>query len=199
MNGVRCSVKIAPSPTPQTGHGPLCFDTQQALLSSAGLGSMASWCQRYDMISISAALVFYAVSLANAWKCLVVSRLCGQLRYANASFWTNLVLHIAHCAGYSLPLLRHRTRIMLHGRLVKWLVKLSFYLLWFKLCHLIGEFITNTEECRVLGLASTNSFSSSVCVCLSLYCLLFRRINVYINCKLLAQLSLASLLGRKIK
>ena len=24
-----------------------------------------------------------------AWKCLVVSRLSGQLRYANASYWTN--------------------------------------------------------------------------------------------------------------
>jgi len=35
-------------------------------------------------------------------KCLVVSRLSGQLRYANASFSTTLVLglHITHCAGY---------------------------------------------------------------------------------------------------
>ena len=33
----------------------------------------------------------------NAWKCSVVSRLRGQLRHANASFFkTNLVLHITH-------------------------------------------------------------------------------------------------------
>ena len=47
-----------------------------------------------------------SIMLMSAWKCLVVSRLRGQLRYANASFWTNLVLNIAHCAGYSLPLVR---------------------------------------------------------------------------------------------
>jgi len=44
--------------------------------------------------------------LMYACKCLVVSSLSGQLRYANASFWTNLVLYITHCVGYSLPLLR---------------------------------------------------------------------------------------------
>jgi len=45
-------------------------------------------------------------TFGNVWKRLVVSRLSGQLRYANASFRTKLVFYVTHCAGYSLPLLR---------------------------------------------------------------------------------------------
>ena len=61
---------------------------------------------RWDAYFMCTPIPDHKSLLMYVWKCLVVSRLSGQLRYANASFWANLVLYITHCAGYSLPLLR---------------------------------------------------------------------------------------------
>jgi len=68
--------------------------------------------RKYQYKSINYVINSTARKIFNTWSqetvdvCLVVSRLSGQLRYANASFWTNLVLYVTHCAWYSLPSLR---------------------------------------------------------------------------------------------
>jgi len=109
----RCIIYAIPSATIQTTFIPVCSAETCSARKTASIKNKIMNKYQYKSTNsvINARLGKFSIPdherlLMYVWECLVVSRLSGQLRYANASFWTNLVLYITHCAGYSLPLLR---------------------------------------------------------------------------------------------
>jgi len=115
-SGVRPSVCLSvPSPYTQSGSPGANTDSASVRIGAVArvptdmlvYSSVPSPLRlRWDAYFMCTPIPDHKSLLMYVWKCLVVSRLSGQLRCANASFWTNFVLYITHCVGYSLPLLR---------------------------------------------------------------------------------------------